>query len=452
MSKSKIHIKAAIIGNNDTGKSTLIGQLMLKTGGIDKKTWDQITKEANLISECICCDTIYRYAWILDTLHTERYRNMSINISIRKLQTENFYYTIIDTPGNKQFINKSIRGISQADIVVLIVSSAQGEFESSMSSWGHTKDHAFISFSLGIRQIVVCVSKMDHQTCDWSENRYNTIKNILSEYLQSIGFTSENIQFVPVSGIYGDNLLNPSLRLPWYNGPTFIETLNKITPPIKHYENKPLRLPILQTYNINRIGVVSIGCIQTGILKPGMMVTLAPLGIKKRIKSIEMHNENLEVAFPGDFIGLNIDYCKIKSGMILCDPECDPIQECTSFIAEITVLNCLNRFCVGYSPLVFCHTARSSCRFSDLLMRINKKTGIVSEFKPSFLTNGDRAIVELVPVRPMCVETFIENQNLGRIVIKDFNKIVAVGIIREVKVKEILIGEDRKCEIKGEES
>lgn len=223
MLRNEIHTNAVVIGHIDAGKSTLIGHLLLKLGYVENLTYQSILQDS--IEKCSYNKSAYNYAWIVDTMKTERDRKITMNLSIKNFQTQNYYYTIIDTPGMIDFRIQTTKGISQADIAVLIVSAARGEFEFSIKTYGYTKELALTSFSLGISQIVVCINKLDHET--WSEDRYNFIKSQLFDYLQSIGFTSENIKCIPISSLYGDNLLEPSENLPWFNGPLLLKPLIK---------------------------------------------------------------------------------------------------------------------------------------------------------------------------------------------------------------------------------
>ena len=161
-----------------------------------------------------------------------------------------------------------ITGASQADAAVLFCSAKKGEFEAGIGPGGQTREHAFLAFTLGIRQLVVAVNKMDDISVNWSKDRYEEIKNEVSRMLRMVGFKIEKINFIPVSGWTGDNLIKKSDKMPWYTGPTLIEALDLLEVPAKP-TNKPLRVPIQDIYSITGIGTVPVGRVETGILKPG---------------------------------------------------------------------------------------------------------------------------------------------------------------------------------------
>jgi elongation factor 1-alpha len=134
---------------------------------------------------------------------------------------------------------------------------------------------------------------MDEKSVNWSEERYNEIKKEMESFLKKVGYNPAKIPFIPISGWHGDNMLEKSANLSWYKGPTLIEGLDAIDPP-KRPTEKPLRLPLQDVYKIGGIGTVPVGRVETGILKPNMNVTFAPVNISTDVKSVEMHHEALE--------------------------------------------------------------------------------------------------------------------------------------------------------------
>jgi len=211
-----------------------------------------------------------------------------------------------------------------------MIATPQGEFEAGISKDGQTREHALLSFTLGVKQMIVCCNKMDEKTVNWAESRYNEIKAELSDFLKKVGYNPANIPFIPISGWHGDNMLEASSNLPWYKGPTLIQALNNIIPP-KRPLYKPLRLPLQDVYKIGGIGTVPVGRVETGILKPNMNVTFAPAGIVTDVKSVEMHHEALAEATPGDNVGFNVKNVAVKDikrGYVCSDSKNDPAAEC----------------------------------------------------------------------------------------------------------------------------
>src|SRR3990170_4664480 len=265
MSKSeKPHLNIVIMGHVDHGKSTTTGHLLYLAGAIDERTIKAFEEEATKMGK-----GTFKYAWVLDNLKEERERGVTIDLRFLKFDTKKFSYTVIDAPGHRDFVKNMITGASQADAAVLFCSAKKGEFEAGIGAGGQTREHAFLAFTLGIRQVLVAVNKMDDISVNWSKDRYDEIKNEVSRMLKMVGFKTEKINFIPVSGWTGDNLLKKSEKMTWYTGPTLIDGLDYLEVPAKP-TNKPLRVPIQDVYSITGIGTVPVGRVETGVLKPGM--------------------------------------------------------------------------------------------------------------------------------------------------------------------------------------
>jgi len=429
MGKEKVHINLVVIGHVDSGKSTTTGHLIYKCGGIDKRTIEKFEKEANEMGK-----GSFKYAWVLDKLKAERERGITIDIALWKFETKKYYFTIIDAPGHRDFIKNMITGTSQADCAILMIASAQGEFEAGYAKNGQTREHALLAYTLGVKEMIVCINKMDDKTVNYEEARYNEIKEELSKFLAKCGYKTKDMDFVPISGWVGDNMIARSDSMKWYKGRILLEALDNIKPP-KRPSEKPLRLPLQDVYKIGGIGTVPVGRVETGVLKPGMTVTFAPSGLSSEVKSIEMHHEALEEATPGDNVGFNVKGLSIKDikrGMVAGDVKNDPPMKCGSFNAQVIVLDHPNKIMAGYTPVVDCHTSHIACKFAKLLHTIDKRTGQAKEQDPKSIKTGDAAIVEMQPSKPMCVEAFSEYPPLGRFAVRDMRKTVAVGVIKTV--------------------
>lgn len=435
MGKEKTHVNLVVIGHVDAGKSTTTGHLIYKCGGIDKRTIEKFEKEAKEIGKLS-----FKYAWVLDKLKAERERGITIDIALWKFESPRYYYTVIDAPGHRDFIKNMITGTSQADCAILVIASGTGEFEAGIAKNGQTREHALLAFTLGVKQLIVAINKMDDKTTNYSEARYTEIKTEVSSFIKKIGYNPEKVHFVPISGFQGDNMLERSTNMPWYKGPTLIEALDLVEEP-KRPSDKPLRVPLQDVYKIGGIGTVPVGRVETGILKPGMVVTFAPAMITTEVKSVEMHHEALTQAIPGDNVGFNVKNVSVKDirrGMVAGDSKNDPPAETESFLAQVIILNHPGQIHAGYAPVLDCHTAHIACKFSELVSKIDRRSGKSLEDNPKNVKSGDAAMVRLVPSKPMCVETFAEYPPLGRFAVRDMRQTVAVGVIKEVvkKTKE----------------
>jgi elongation factor 1-alpha len=371
----------------------------------------------------------------LDKLKAERERGITIDIALWKFETKKFYFTIIDAPGHRDFIKNMITGTSQADCAILMIPAATGEFEAAYAKTGQLREHALLAFTLGVKQMIVGVNKMDEKTVAYAESRYNEIKDEVSKFLTKVGYKGDTVPFIPISGWNGDNLIERSDNMKWYKGPILLEALDAIIPPTRPTA-LALRLPLQDVYKIGGIGTVPVGRVETGTLKPGMTVMFAPAGVSTEVKSVEMHHEQLEAAEPGDNVGFNVKNVSVKDikrGMVASDAKNDPAMGAGNFEAQVIVLDHPNRIMAGYTPVLDCHTAHIACRFNKLICLIDKRNGKVLEESPKFCKSGQAAMVEMVPSKPMCVEAFSKYAPLGRFAVRDMRKTVAVGVIKIVR-------------------
>jgi len=445
MGKDKQHINIVVVGHVDSGKSTTTGHLIYQCGGIDKRTIEKFEKEAQEMGK-----GSFKYAWVLDKLKAERERGITIDIALWKFETTKYMVTVIDAPGHRDFIKNMITGTSQADCAVLIVASGVGEFEAGISKEGQTREHALLAYTLGVKQLIVCCNKMDSTAPKFSKDRFEEIKKEVSNYIKTVGYNPKAVAFLPISGFHGDNMLEVSENMPWWegfkierkegngSGKTLFEALDSIIPPSRP-TNLALRIPLQDVYKIGGIGTVPVGRIETGILKPGIMVTFAPANLTTEVKSVEMHHESLTEALPGDNVGFNVKNVSVKDikrGMVAGDSKNDPPKGVKNFFAQVIVLNHPGEIRAGYSPVLDCHTAHIACKFAELKEKCDRRSGKKLEDNPPSVKKGDAAMVILEPTKPMCVEPYSKYAPLGRFAVRDMKQTVAVGIIKDTTREE----------------
>jgi len=433
MPKEKDKINLVVIGHVDSGKSTSTGHLIYKCGGIDERTIAKFEKEAAESGKAS-----FKYAWVLDKLKAERERGITIDIALWKFQSDKRIFTIIDAPGHRDFIKNMITGTSQADAAVLMIASDVGGFEAGFSKDGQTREHALLAQTMGVKQMVVAMNKMDDSSVNYGQARYDEIKAELTLYLKKVGYNVANIPFIPISGWVGDNMIESSDNMPWYSGPTLLAALDALRPP-KRPSDKPLRLPLQDVYKIGGIGTVPVGRVETGAIKAGMVVTFGPMNTTTEVKSVEMHHEMVEAAYPGDNVGFNVKNLSVKDikrGYVTSDSKNDPCADTEMFLAQVIVFNHPGQIQNGYTPVLDCHTCHIACKFSKIRSKVDKRTGAVTEELPQCIKSQDAAMVELIPQKPMVVESFATYAPLGRFAVRDMRQTVAVGVIKEITRKQ----------------
>merc|ERR1712216_1038559 len=251
-------------------------------------------------------------------------------------------------------------------------------------------------------------------------------------------------KFIPISGLEGDNLIEKSTNMPWYAkggkeycGKTLLEVLDTIKPP-KRPTDKALRLPLQDVYKIQGIGTVPVGRVETGVLKPGMVVRFAPVGLNAECKSVEMHTSSCPRLCRVTTLASTSRACPSSRSTVATSP---PIPRsalpnpCVGFLAQVIVLK-HKQIKSGYTPVLDCHTAHVACKFNTVLSKLDARTGKTAAVLPSAVKTGDAAMVALTPTKPMCLEAYTDFAPLGRFAVRDMRHTVAVGIVKKVQFKE----------------
>ena len=419
MAKEKPHINIVFIGHVDHGKSTTVGRLLYDSGNLDEQALRKLKETAQNLGK-----SGFEFAFVMDNLKEERERGVTIDLAHKRFDTSNYYFTIIDAPGHKDFIKNMITGASQADVGVIVVAANDGVM-------AQTKEHVFLSRTLGVNQLIIAVNKMDMVKYD--QKRFEEVKKEMEGLLKSIGYKPEEMPFIPLASFPGDNVFKKSENMKWYAGPTLYELMDKVKLPEKP-TSLPLRLPIQDVYNITGIGVVPVGRVETGVMKIGDKVIVVPgregKGVEGEVKTIEMHHEQMQKAEPGDNIGFNvrgIGKKDVARGDVLGHPDNVPTVA-KEFTAQMVVLNHPTVITAGYTPVFHIHTAQVACQVTEIQKKLNPATGETIAEKPDFIKNGDAAIVKIKPIQPLVIEKQKDIPQMSRFAVRDSGQTVAAGM------------------------
>ncbi len=411
---AKPHMNMVVIGHVDHGKSTTLGRLLFEKGLVDASVIKKFEEMGDK-------GKTFKFAWVMDSLKEERERGLTIDLSHQKFETDKYYFTLIDAPGHRDFVKNMITGASQADTAILVVAADDGIMP-------QTREHAALAFTLGVGQLVIAINKMD--LVGYKKDIYDKLKSEIVELLRGIGYrNTEKFVCVPISGFNGDNITKRSDKMAWYTGPIFEEALNTFVVPEKPVD-KPLRLPVQDVYSITGIGTVPVGRIETGVMKTGETIIFEPAGKTAEVKSIEMHHETISEAMPGDNIGFNIrglSKTDIRRGDV-AGPTNNPPKVASEFTARIAVLQHPTAVAAGYTPVFHAHTAQVACTISEILQKLDPKTGQVVEENPEFIKKGEMATIKVTPTKPMVIEKASEIPQLSRFAIRDMGMTIAAGV------------------------
>lgn len=426
MADDKPHLNLVFIGHVDHGKSTLVGRTLFETGAIKDHVIEEYKEEAEEKGK-----GTFAYAWAMDQLEEERDRGLTIDVMHKRFDTDQYYFTIIDAPGHQDFVKNMITGTSQADAAVLVVAAPEGVM-------AQTKEHTYLAKTLGVEQLVIAINKMDATQPEFSEDRFNEVKEEVGQLLKSVGYQESQYDLIPTSALKGHNITKGGDQIDWWDGKRFLEAINDFTEPEKPVD-KPLRLPIQDVYSITGIGTVPVGRIETGVMEPGDKVTFMPADVSGEVKSIEQHHEEIPEGEPGDNVGFNVRGVgkdDIRRGDV-CGPANDPPTVAESFTAQIIVIDHPSVVTEGYTPVFHAHTAQVACKFMELKKKLDSKTGEVKEENPDFLKTGDSAVVKVKPTRNLSIEKAEDFSELGQFAIRDMGKTVAAGQVIDIEEKEM---------------
>jgi len=413
-----------------SGKSTTAGHLIYNCRGVDEQTINKLENEAKETGS-----QSSKYAWIFDKLKTERETGRTTDTTLQTFENHRYKFNIIDAPGCPTVIENTITGTSQADVALLVIDASEGCHEAGMDENGQTREHALLAYALGVKQMIVAVNKMDDATVDFSEDRWKMIRSQVATYLKGIGYHPMKIPFIPVSSWLGDNLTSKSIHMPWYDGPSILEALENVTTP-RRPKDKPLRVPIQDVRDTEGIGTVLVGRVETGVLKPGTNVQIAPSVNCGVIRSLQIDFEEVAQAIPGDVVSINIDHkwdavSNFGRGHVLSNSEDRPAQEVSSFDAQIIIMNHSEEIFEGKTLVVDCHTSHTPCTVDAIQQKMDRRTGKVVENNPKSVKTGDACIVRLKPSRPLCVEQFKDFPSLGRFSVRDSGQTVGFGVVKK---------------------
>ena len=457
--REKTHLGIVIVGHVDSGKSTTTGHMIFKCGGISATELAKLKREANRLGK-----SSFHFAYYMDHQKEERRRGITITCTVKEFFTDQYQYAIIDAPGHRDFLSNMFRGASHADVVLLMVPANKGGFESSIALGEHktahhegqTRQHARLCGMLGIKQMIVGVNKMDDPSVDYSQDRFEEIKGEISRMIKGCGFNPKQTAFIPMSGLQGDNLVEHSDKMPWYDGfnvktrsgkkvhgYSLLDALNDAIEPPERKLDSPFRMPVAGVYSIKGIGEIVVGQIEEGTLVPGTIIKNATTGIEGRILSMQMHHKSVGKALAGDHIGLNIKDIPQgrmpKQGDILYNPsegvEIGPVRsfKCVLYVQDHpTKIRPAKDEYRGFTPSVHVRTSKCACRLTAIHWKRGKTStaGLKIE-DPDFIEMNDNAEVTFTPKITFVCTTFDVCEGLGRIAIMDDKRLIAIGKVIE---------------------
>lgn len=403
-------------GSVDDGKSTLIGRLLYDSKAIFE---DQLEAVENT-SKRKGHDGV-DLALFTDGLKDEREQGITIDVAYRYFTTPKRKFIIADTPGHIQYTRNMVTGASTANAALILIDARNGVIE-------QTKRHAFIASLLQIPHVIVCVNKMD--LVDYSEEVYEKIIAQFEEFSSKLYV--KDVRFLPISALDGDNVVNRSENMPWFQGAPLLHTLEHIH--ISSDINKiDARFPVQTVLRPQREGFIDYrgyaGRVASGIFRPGDDVTVLPSGFTSKIKSVDTFDDSLEEAFAPMSVSITLeDDIDISRGdmIVKTNNKPEPLQE---FSAMLCWLH--NQSARPRAKYTILHTSNEQkAMIQDVLYKIDINT-YNREEEDKELKMNDIARVKIRTTRPLMIDEYRDNRITGSFVLIDdaTHETVAAGMI-----------------------
>lgn len=431
---TKQDMRLAIVGHVDHGKSTIIGRMLADTGSLPEGKLESVKENCRRNSKP------FEYAFLLDALKDEQSQGITIDSARIFFSTEKRRYTIMDAPGHIEFLKNMVTGASNAEAALLVIDAKEGIRENS-------KRHGYLLSMLGIRQIAVIINKMD--LVDYSENVFKQIRHDYSAFLRDIDIMPTS--FVPASGMKGDNIVNISVNMKWYDGNTVLQILDMFVNPAMPVE-KPLRVPVQDVYKFTRDGdsrrIVS-GRIESGTIRTGDSIMFLPSGKKSTVHSIEYFNGDAKQEdYAPNSTGFTLDeQIYIKRGQIAVKTEEKKPHVSTRIRANV--------FWLGRAPVekgneyyIKLGTAKVKAEVEEIIRVIDASS--LDMQKKEKVERHDVAEIIFSLNNEIAFDLISDNPATGRFVIVDEYEISGGGIIaqlsddKNVKIREKVLKRDEK--------
>jgi elongation factor 1-alpha len=461
MAEEKKHMSVVICGHVDSGKSTTTGRLLFELGGIPQREMDKLKEEAEKIGK-----GSFAFAFYMDTQKDERERGVTIKCTTKEFFTDNYHYSVIDAPGHRDFIKNMISGAAQADVGVLMV-PADGNFVVAIQKGDHkagevqgqTRQHARLINLLGVKQLICCINKMDAEpAAGYKKERYDEIMNEMKLMLIKVGwpkqFVEKRVPIIPISGWCGDNLLEKSKNMAWWEGQkvkiskekgchltTLKEALDIFVQPAKRDLELNMRLPLSGVYKIKGVGDVLTGRVEQGAVRPGEEVKFLPThtdanACTGKVFTVEMHHKRIEHGAAGDNIGMNVKALNKENmprvGDVMVYKVDATLATTKNFSAQVQILDIPGEIKCGYSPIGHVRCGRAACRLVKINWKMGKETGGEKAEGVTALKTNDAAEGVFEPQQPMVVDAFDKCEGLSRIAFMDGNSAVMLGKVMGV--------------------
>jgi sulfate adenylyltransferase subunit 1 len=417
-SKSQIKslLRFTTAGSVDDGKSTLIGRLLYDSKSIFEDQMEHIIQSGKRLGR-----EDLDLSLLTDGLRAEREQGITIDVAYRYFATPARKFIIADTPGHIQYTRNMVTGASTADLAVILIDARKGVLE-------QTIRHSFIASLLDIQHIIFCINKMD--MVNWSETVFNNTKEALAGLVKKLNIPDAH--YIPVSAKYGDNVVDRSDNMTWYDGKTFLHLIETIE--IRKNKNTEAnRFPVQTVIRPQNTEYHDYrgyaGRVAGGIFRPGDEVTVLPSMHKSKIKSIDILGKTLSETITGDSVAISLeDEIDISRGDMLVSGTDLPFVS-----QDINLMICWfneRPLKVGGRYLIKLNSNEAGCIVKSVHHRININT-MENDFTNTNICMNDIAYIHIRTSKPVFADSYKKNNITGSMIFIDegTNETVAAGMI-----------------------
>ena len=396
-------------GSVDDGKSTLIGRLLYESKTIFEDHWRTLTRDSARVGTR---QGQIDFALLVDGLAAEREQGITIDVAYRFFSTHRRKFIVADTPGHEQYTRNMVTGASGADLAVVLVDARKGVLV-------QTRRHSFLVSLLGIRHVVLAVNKMD--LVDFDEQRFNAIVDDYRAFATRIGLG--DVTAIPLVAVDGDNIVERSTRMPWYQGQALIQCLEQIDVE-SDVAHRPLRMPVQWVNRPNAEFRGFAGSIASGIARLGDAVRVLPSGRTTRIHRIVTADGDLQEASAGRAVTLTLeDEVDVSRGDVIAATDAAP-ESATQFQATIIWMH-EEPLLPARSYLLKIGSVTANATMMPIRHRINVNT--LEKLAAETLELNDIGVCELQVDRPVVFEPYADSRTLGGFILIDRMTFNTVG-------------------------
>jgi sulfate adenylyltransferase large subunit len=408
-------LRFATAGSVDDGKSTLIGRLLHDSKAILEDQLDHVIRTSERRG-----DGYVNLALLTDGLRAEREQGITIDVAYRYFQTPRRKFVIADTPGHEQYTRNMVTGASTADLSIVLVDARKGVSE-------QTRRHAYIASLLRIPHLVVCVNKMD--LVGYDEAVFEQIVEELTDWAARLDIG--DVTFIPISALHGDNVVERSLEMAWYDGPPLLYHLEHVViAPDRNLTD--LRFPVQWVIRPNTDQHHDYrgyaGTVAGGVVHPGDEVMILPSGQRTRVSAVDTFDGSIDTAFPNMSVTLRVDDdLDISRGDMIVDSDDPPAAA-----RELEAMVCW----MGQAPLRegarlnIKHTTRTTrARVGEIDYRVDVNT--LEHLAADQLALNEIGRIRVRVGSPLIVDPYARNRTTGSFILIDeaSNDTVAAGMV-----------------------